>query len=128
MITYEDNLRETDSITIEECEQIYTAIVEQIKEKQDGRAEQLFAEMQKCAIVYAGIRANWFNLSFGERAAADTDRTRKHDLFIRAKDKLAEYMYENKMSITWDDELGSQRKRIGDFACYMVFLIAVSER
>ena len=75
-----------------------------------------------------GIRATWFNLNFGERAAADADRTRKHDLFIKAKDKLAEYMYENKMNIDWDDELGAQRKRIGDFACYMVFLIAVSER
>ena len=84
--------------------------------------------MQKCAITYAGIRATWFNLNFGERAAADADRTRKHDLFINAKNKLAEYMYENKMNIDWDDELGTQRKRIGDFACYMVFLIAVSER
>lgn len=128
MVTYEKNLKEQDSITIEECEKIYTAIVGQIEANQDGRAEQLFAEMQKCAIVYADIRAKWFNLNLGERAAADADRTRKHDLFIKAKNKLAEYMYENKMSIDWDDELGSRRKRIGDFACYMVFLIAVSER
>ena len=128
MITYENNLKEPNSISIEECEKIYTAIVGQIQAKQDSRAEQLFTEMQKCAITYAGIRANWFNLSYGERAAADADRTRKHDLFIKAKDKLAEYMYENKMNIDWDDALGSQRKRIGDFACYMVFLISVSER
>lgn len=128
MVTYENNLKEPDSITIEECEIIYKDIVGQINDKKDGRAEQLFTEMQKCAITYAGIRANWFHLSFSERAAADADRTRKHDLFIKAKDRLAEYMYENKMNIDWDDKLGTQRKRIGDFACYMVFLIAVSER
>lgn len=128
MVTYESNLKEPNSITLEECEKIYMDIVHQIEIRQDCMAERLFTEMQKCAISYAGIRANWFNLSYGERAAADGDRTRKHDLFIRAKDRLAEYMYENKMNIDWDDALGNHRKRIGDFACYMVFLIAVSER
>ena len=37
MVTYEKNLKEPDSITIAECEKIYTAIVKQIEAKQDGR-------------------------------------------------------------------------------------------
>lgn len=128
MITYENYLNENDSITWEECRSIYMDIVGQIQKKKDSKAEALFKEMQQRAITYGTIRANWFNLSFGERAEADADRTRKHDLFIKAKSNLATYMYEQKMDIDWEDKLGTQRKRIGDFACYMVFLISLQER
>lgn len=128
MLTYESYLGEPNSITLEECHRIYSDIVGQIQGKKDSKAEALFKELQQRAIAYAAIRAGWFNLSYGERAEADADRTRKHDLFIKAKSDLATYMYENKMNIDWEDRLGTQRKRIGDFACYMVFLISLHER
>ena len=128
MITYKTYLNEPQSITMEECNEIYIDIVEQLEKNKDGKALELFQEMQKRATVYAGTRANWVNLSFAERAEADEDRSRKHDLFIKAKGTLAAYMYDRKMNIDWEDRLGTDRKRIGDFACYMTFLIALKER
>lgn len=128
VVSYENCLKGQDTLTLEECESIYMDIVKQLEAHPDSEFEGLFKTLQERAIVYAGIRANWFNLSFGERGAADADRSRKHDLFIKAKNDLSKYMYAHKLDIDWEDRLGEERKRIGDFACYMTFLIAVSER
>lgn len=37
-------------------------------------------------------------------------------------------MYEHKLGNDWDDWLGEERKRIGDFACYVVLLQGLEAR
>lgn len=56
------------------------------------------------------------------------ERTRCHNLVISAKNKLSVYMYEHKLGNDWDDWLGEERKRIGDFACYVVLLQGLEAR
>lgn len=56
------------------------------------------------------------------------ERTRCHNLVISAKNKLSVYMYEHKLGNDWDDWLGEERKRIGDFACYVVLLQGLDAR
>lgn len=56
------------------------------------------------------------------------ERTRCHNLVISAKNKLSVYMYEHKLGNDWDDLLGEERKRIGDFACYVVLLQGLDAR
>lgn len=56
------------------------------------------------------------------------ERTRCHNLVIGAKNKLSVYMYEHKLGNDWDDWLGEERKRIGDFACYVVLLQGLEAR
>lgn len=56
------------------------------------------------------------------------ERTRCHNLVISAKNKLSVYMYEHKLDNDWDDWLGEERKRIGDFACYVVLLQGLEAR
>ena len=49
------------------------------------------------------------------------DRTVMHDSVIHSLDELAAYTKEHGKEAKWRDELGYQRKRIGDFACYVFF-------
>ncbi len=56
------------------------------------------------------------------------ERTRCHNFVISAKNKLSVYMYEHKLGNDWDDWLGEERKRIGDFACYVVLLQGLEAR
>ncbi len=127
IITYEEYLKNENALSIEEAERIYKSIVNQ--EIADGREfQRLFAILQGRAVEYAGYRAKWLVMSQHEKMEIDETRSRHHDLFIKAKNDLVKYMYNNKMNIDWDDELGEERKRIGDFACYMVFLMSLHAR
>ena len=127
LVTYQDYLKEENSLTLEEAEKIYLAIVSQGQSK-DREFERLFGILQERAVNYAGYRAKWLLQSLPERLEVDATRSRHHDLFIKAKNDLANYMYANKMKIDWADQLGDARKRIGDFACYMVFLMSLHAR
>ncbi len=127
LVTYQEYLKEENSLTIEEAEKIYLAIMGQ-NPSRDREFERLFGILQERAVNYAEYRARWLLQSLHERLEADATRSRHHDLFIKAKNDLVNYMYANKMNTDWADELGDARKRIGDFACYMVFLMSLHAR
>lgn len=127
IVTYQKYLENNNALSVEEAEKIYCAIISQ-KIADDREFQQLFAGMQERAVSYAGYRAKWITLSQQEKMEIDEARSRHHDLFIKAKNDLVKYMYRNKMNIDWDDELGEDRKRIGDFACYMVFVMSLHAR
>ena len=127
MVTYQDYLKEANSLTFEGAEKIYTAIVSQFQSG-DRELERLFGTMQERAVNYAGYRAKWLLQTLHERLEIDETRSRHHDLFIKAKNDLVKYMYANKMNIDWADELGEERKKIGDFACYIVFVMSLNAR
>ena len=127
LVTYQEYLKEEGALTVEAAEKIYLAIVNQVPVG-DREFEKLFTTMQERAVTYAGYRAKWLTMSLQERLDADETRSRHHDLFIKAKNDLAKYMYANKMNVDWEDDLGEARKRVGDFACYMVFLMSIHAR
>ena len=127
LVTYQQYLEEENSLNLEAAEKIYMAIIKQAPVR-DREFEKLFGTMQERAVTYAGYRAKWLTQSLQERLEVDETRSRHHDLFIKAKNDLVKYMYANKMDADWDDELGEARKRVGDFACYMVFLMSLHAR
>ena len=51
-----------------------------------------------------------------------------HDSVIHSLDELAAYTKEHGKEAKWRDELGYQRKRIGDFACYVSLIYGVFAR
>ena len=51
-----------------------------------------------------------------------------HDSVIHSLDELAVYTKEHGKEAKWRDELGYQRKRIGDFACYVSLIYGVFAR
>lgn len=56
------------------------------------------------------------------------DRTVMHDSVIHSLDELAAYTKEHGKEAKWREELGYQRKRIGDFACYVSLIYGVFAR
>lgn len=125
--SYEAYLEEAGVITFEECGKIYERMINAAPES-DPEFDKLFENMLERAVIYAGYRQKWFSMNLRERLAMDEERSRNHDLFIRAKNDLAKYMYSKKLDIVWDDMLGEERKRIGDFGCYLTFLRSLQAR
>ncbi|WP_294187580.1 hypothetical protein [uncultured Clostridium sp.] len=41
---------------------------------------------------------------------------------------LSRYLQKADKDITWREQLGDERKRIGDFACYIAFIFELNAR
>ena len=99
--------------------------------------------MLSSAIKYASIRAGWQLLSRSERSAQDQARTATHNDVI-TNFLILERLFKLKgwHSQAWTEKLFLQadqserhladvtghRKRIGDFANYLAFISALSQR
>ena len=126
-IVYEEFLKLPGALSFEEADRIYGMIVERAPEH-DRDFDTKFQVLVERAEKYVSYRAGWLSRSLQERLEIDEERSRAHDLFIKAKDQLSTYMYEQKLGNDWDDLLGEERKRIGDFACYLVYLRSILAR
>ena len=58
----------------------------------------------------------------------DKGRTLKHDSVINRVNILARYLGNTGKDISWIEELGDSRKRIGDFACYVTLFYGLAAR
>ena len=114
-------------LSYEESKRIFGDILSADSGK-DRELSDLIQLMISRAIKYSEERMNWSQMTKQEQIAADENRSRIHDLFIISVTKLSEYMYKNKYGNRWEDLLGSDRKRIGDFACYLAYTAAINER
>lgn len=129
MTTYIEYLKNTDALSLEAMNNILYEILDEIKNDED--ATELFDELLEKAVKYTEIRAKWNLMSSGERAEADAGRTMCHDSLIVKFNQLAKYLRINGKSAGWRDQLGyddSDRKRIGDFAAYIVFVSCLNAR
>lgn len=130
--TFEEYLDTECSLTFEEMQDIHSRIIEGIGKDKD--AEEIYDELVAVATRYASIRAKWLLLSREEKADADSSRTSCHDSVIVKFNMLARYLKMQGKDAGWRDVLGYEeenpynRKRIGDFACYLVFVNSLNAR
>lgn len=82
----------------------------------------------KSAIKYQYYRANWYLWSIEERTENDEARTRAHNVFIDQCNIISRYMKKGGLNNAWRKELGDNRKLIGDFACFIVYRLALQNR
>ncbi len=80
------------------------------------------------AVEYAQIRVQWQLSTPHERMQMDERRGTIHDAFIDACDSMSRYMQEEGEDISWREELGTDRKAIGDFACYLHLILGLVAR
>jgi len=108
--TYTEYLETPKHLTIEQMENIHKQIIEEISNDED--ANGIYEELVEKATKYADFRAQWFVWSRETRMERDDF----------GKDAA------------WRDELGYEeddrynRKAIGDFACYIVFVNSINAR
>ena len=132
METYEEYLKAPKALTIEQMHAVYCEVIEEIGG--DTEAQEIYGELIDKAVEYAQIRAEWNHMSREQKMDRDPSRTAKHDSLIIHFNMLARYLKMQGKKAAWREQLGDEkedgynRKRIGDFACYLVFLQAINAR
>ena len=132
MNNYKEYLDMPLSLTLDQMNEMHTQMLDEIGNDED--ALEIFEELLAQAIKYTDYRANWFLWSREQRMERDPSRTMTHDSLIVKFNMLSRYLRMNGKDASWRDVLGDEktdpyvRKRIGDFACYLVFINAICSR
>ena len=131
LFTYNDYLGSIKDIPIEECQRLHDEMATEIIGDPD--AEELYEELIETAADYSTIRALWTIRPIEWRADHDDTRTMYHDAVITSFNVLARYLKQQGKAAEWRDylgydEAGDDRKRIGDFACFLVFIHGINGR
>ena len=121
--TFENYLEEKNSLTFNDMQRIHAAMVADIGTDKD--ALDLYSELLDMATKYASIRMSWMSLSKQAKMDEDEKRTICHDSLIIKVRKLSRSIGKEH---EWNKILGEDRKRIGDFACYLAFLNSLHAR
>ena len=122
---YENYLKMPDDLEFEQAMKVYEELLEENLEE-DAIYDKLWDHALHCMIDYGSLRAHWKITTKTDRS--NDDRTVMHDSVIHSLDELAAYTKEHGKEAKWRDELGYQRKRIGDFACYVSLIYGVFAR
>lgn len=129
---YKEYLAMDKSISLEEMQQIHAEMVAAIGNDTD--AIELYEELVIAANKYSAFRAAWGVWSREEKLDRDASRTSCHDSMIVKFNQLARYLKMQGKDTAWRDKLGYveddsyNRKVIGDFACYIVFVNSICAR
>lgn len=133
MINTMKEYRETrNSLSLEEMEKIHEELIQQVINDDDGI--ELYDELIETATRYAQFRAEWLQYSKARKMDIDSSRTSCHNSLIIKFNMLARYLKMQNKSTNWRDLLGYEeddrynRKRMGDFGCYLVFVNSLCAR
>lgn len=128
--TYEAYLRHPagNILKIEDAMNIYSEIIRSINDCTVDYKMEIWINFLKNAAHYANIRNRWEWMSIEEKRAEDRVRTGIHGEFITSVNMLARMAEKEGIDASWLEELGEERKRIGDFACFVTYITGISNR
>lgn len=130
--SYEKYLQEPKCLTVEKMRTIHEQILGEITDDVD--AKEIYDEVIHNATKYAEFRSQWFLWGRETKMERDDSRTSCHNSLIIKFDMLARYLKMQGKDAKWRDELGYEnddrynRKSMGDFACYLVFVNSINAR
>ena len=130
MKTYEDYLNHEygNILTVEDAMSIYTRMVNAIAKCEHEAKQELWDDFVQRSIKYTTVRCKWEYMDYQERIDADPTRTRFHDTVIDAVNILYRLADKEGMDTSWRKDLTDDRKRIGDFACFVTYITGISNR
>lgn len=88
----------------------------------------------QAAITGRPYRSNWLLWNREQKAENDPARTSCHNMVIVKFNQLARYLKMQGKPTSWREKLGEEsdnsnfRKRLGDFACYLVLVNSLLSR
>jgi hypothetical protein len=103
-------------------------LIEKNKIPMDSDFMELYSAFIKSAVDYAHIRSEWYLMDKAEKVQKDSFRTSLHNSFIDSCNILSRYMSKENLDSSWRERLGNDRKRIGDFACYISAILGIKSR
>jgi len=80
------------------------------------------------AVRYARMRVDYHLATTEQQSHLGADRTMCHNAFIASCDILARNMDKHGEDATWRQQMGTDRKVIGDFACWLHALLGIEAR
>lgn len=128
--TYEEYLKHPAGhiLTIEDAMQIYSKMCASIACCSMEDKIDFWNDCLRLASEYTKIRNDWEIMSREEKMEADRGRTLKHDSFIMSLNVLSRIVANDGVDNSWREELGDDRKRLGDFACFISYITGISNR
>jgi len=94
----------------------------------DSALDSLLKSLYNHAIEYAHLRSQWMLMNNEQRREIDPRRTMAHNAFIDSANILSRNMAKVGEDNSWREVLGDDRKRIGDFACYLALYLSLEGR
>lgn len=132
MNTYQEYLKMPLAMTFDEMDNVHCQMLKEIGT--DDIAVELYDDLFAQAKKYHAYRSNWSTWSREEKMNQDPSRTACHDSLIVKFNALSRYLRLNGKTADWRDTLGDEkenpyvRKRIGDFACYLILIDSIHAR
>ncbi len=130
--TYKEYLGKDSVLTFEDMTRLHEAMLQELQG--DPEAEALYDRLVRAGTLYVETRAGWKLMAKDVRRERNDERTARHNSVITGLDMLADYLKEKGDSTDWRDEIGYEavdkvnRKRCGDFGCYLAFINAINAR
>ena len=124
---YSDFQNEKGIISFSEAEQIYSNLINSSNQLDKEFQEEWTTFVLLC-VEYASARGKWLTLSREEKLANDESRTVTHNKVIYQLKLLKGLANEQDNDITWFESFNDDRKRIGDFACYVAYIYSINGR
>ena len=132
MNTYSEYLNNELSLSFDEMLQIHNEMLAEIGSEET--ALELYEDLIAQATKYADYRANWSLWSTDRKTEQDASRSKCHNALIDCFNILERYLKTLGKDAIWRTTLGSieenprYRMRIGDFACFLVFINSINSR
>ena len=117
-----------DVLTLEEALQIYNDIFEGVEKCCIEDKDEFVEDFLRKSCRYASIRTQWEFWSREERIDNDSGRTIRHNAVIDSINILARLLRSDGIETPWREQLGNERKRIGDFACFAAYIVGINNR
>ncbi len=111
----------------QDAQTIYHQITSQLTPS-DADLLELYNDFIRYGIAYARARTDWQLMDRQGRQEVDARRTSQHNAFIASCEALARYMERIGADASWRGMMGTDRKDIGDFACYLHCMLGIEAR
>lgn len=127
IFSYNDFKNEKGIISFSEAGQLYSSLLNSSNQLDKEFQEEWTTFVLLC-VEYASARGKWLTLSREEKLANDEARTVAHNKVIYQLKLLKGLANEQGNQVPWFDKFNDDRKRIGDFACYVAYVYALNAR
>ncbi len=124
---YDDFKNEKGIVSFSEAEQIYSSLLNSSNQLDKEFQEEWTTFVLLC-VEYASAHGKWLTLSREEKLANDESRTVTHNKVIYQLKILKDLASEQGNDVAWFEQFNDDRKRIGDFACYVAYIYALNAR
>ena len=128
IFTYQDFKKEKGVLTFSVCEDIYADLLASL-DRTDEMVQEIWSEFVPNCVAYAEVRGSYLTIPRHQRTNDfEAGRSAKHNDVIRNLNSFKRLAEQAGHSTTWFDQFQNDRKRMGDFACYVSYVYAVNAR